>query len=202
MSDLTRVLQDTRTNAVLSWLLAGMLWVTAAYRVLAVDLPWAGFVLFVAVLAVIPAVAYRDWTVMLPWEVLLLTVPPVIGASIGVLSTYASFLTSATAAYVVVSVVALIVAVELHVFTSIEMTHRFAVLFVVITTMAVSGIWTITRWASDTLLGTQFLQSNTTLMTGLITATITGVIAGIVFDLYFRQKRDVYLREQYEDYMS
>jgi hypothetical protein len=134
------VLKDARLNAGLSWLLVVFLLVVVAESVLGGDLLWAGFTLAVAALALVPATAYRDASVMLPWEVLLLAILPVFGRSFATQA-----LTSRVATYLSVAAVALIVAVELHVFTSVRMNHGFAVVFAVIATMASVGIWTVVQ---------------------------------------------------------
>ncbi|NIS31208.1 MAG: hypothetical protein GWN07_12825, partial [Actinobacteria bacterium] len=56
-----------------------------------------------------------------------------------------------------VAALALIIAVELHLFTPVLMTPSFAVLLVVVGTMAAAGTWAVVRWSADLLLGTTFL---------------------------------------------
>ena len=61
------VLETQRGNALLSWLLVGFVGLVVAGNALGGDALWAGFALIVLVLALVPAVALRRWTVMLPW---------------------------------------------------------------------------------------------------------------------------------------
>ncbi|MDI2601424.1 hypothetical protein QA784_14755, partial [Listeria monocytogenes] len=42
------------------------------------DVQWIGFVGFVGVVVLLPPVAYRDWRVMLPWELLVLALFPIL----------------------------------------------------------------------------------------------------------------------------
>ncbi|WP_158056441.1 hypothetical protein [Halorussus halophilus] len=179
---LDRVVEDERVNAAISWLLVWFLAAVAVESLFDGDLLWAGFAAFVAALAVVPAVSHRDTSVMLPWEVLLLACLPILGRALATM-----VLTSRVATYFAVAALALIVAVELHVFTPVQMTHWFAVLFVVIATIATAGVWAVLQWLSDIYLGTNFIQSEVRLMWDFVAATAVGLLAGVVFELYFRR---------------
>lgn len=180
------VVEDARANAAIAWLLVGFLLLVVAESVFLVDLLWAGFTAAVVALALVPAVAYRTPRAMLPWEVLLVAILPVLGRSFATLA-----LTSRIATYLSVAAVALIVAVELHVFTPVRMTHGFAVLFVVIATMASAGIWAVVQWLSDVYLGTTLVPTNHRLMWGFVWAFVAGVGAGALFVGYFRTRAPV-----------
>jgi len=185
------LLADRRRNAYAGWLLVVFLGTVVAGNVLDGELLWAGFVTGMLVLAVLPPVAHRNWTVMLPWEVLAMAALPVIGRSFATVE-----LTGDLATYLSVAALALVVAVELHVFTSVRMTYGFAIVFVVVTTMATAGTWAITRWSLDVVLGTQFLLEqgadpdvvHDDLMIEFVYSTMAGVVAGVVFELYFRRR--------------
>ncbi|MFC4551231.1 MULTISPECIES: hypothetical protein [Halorussus] len=179
---LDHVVEDRRANAALAWLLVGFLAVAVGSNFLEGELLWAGFAAFVAALALVPAVVHRDATVMLPWEVLALSALPILGRSLATL-----VLTSRVATYFAVAALALIVAVELHVFTPVKMTHWFAVLFVVVATIATAGVWAVFQWLSDIYLGTAFIRSEQRLMWDFVAATAVGVLAGVVFEAYFRR---------------
>ncbi|WP_458205449.1 hypothetical protein [Haladaptatus sp. NG-SE-30] len=179
---LDSLVENERVNAGLAWLLVGFLLAVVAASLLNADLLWAMFAGFVALLAVIPPVAYRNAEAMLPWEVLVIGALPILGRTLATLA-----LTSRLATYLSVAALALIVAVELHVFTPVRMTHWFAVLFVVITTIATAGVWAVIEWLSDIYLGTQFIQSEQVLMWDFVYATMGGLLAGIIFEVYFRR---------------
>lgn len=183
------VLEDERVNAGLAWLLVGFLLVVVVENLLDGDVLWAGFAAFVAVLTVVPAAAYRDGDVMLPWEVLVLAALPILAKS---LATWVYGLRVTT--YLSVAALALIVAVELHAFTTVRMTHWFAILFVVVTTTATAGIWAVVQWLSDGFFGTTFIRSEYLLMWDFVYATLAGVVAGVVFELYFRRVAPVEAR--------
>jgi hypothetical protein len=105
-------------------------------------------------------------------------------------------LTTELATHLSVAALALVVAVELEVFTPVRMPPWFAVLFVVIATMATAGVLAVSQWLSDLYLGTTFLLSpgrsedavHAAVMGDFLAATAAGVLAGVVFEWYFRRR--------------
>ncbi|MWG36046.1 hypothetical protein [Halomarina oriensis] len=180
-SDVGRLLRDAGTNAALAWLLvAGAVVVSMANLALGQQL-WALFAFGVALVGAFPALARRSPRAMPPWEVLGLAAMPLLGRSVG------NGVVADVTTYLAVAAVALLVAVELDVFTAVEMNYRFAVLFVVVTTMAAAGVWAVVRWVADIYLGTGFVVDERTLMLEFVASTVAGVGAGVVFELYFRR---------------
>lgn len=179
MPAIRSLVEGERINAALAWPLVGFLAFASVEGLLFQSALWGGMAAVLVALALVPTILERDPAVMLPWELLLVATIPFLAREYGVLTQFAG--------NVAVAVVALVVAVELHVFTSVEMTPRFAVAFVVIATMAVAGIWGIARYASDVAFGTSFVAGNADLMWSLIVATAGGVVAGVAFELYFRR---------------
>lgn len=185
------VVETRRVNAVLAWLLVAFVGFVVLESALTGDLLWAGFAAVVGALALVPAAVHRDRSVMLPWEVLLLAVLPLIGRTFATVP-----LTSQFATYLSVAALALIIAVELHMFTPVRMTAGFAVLFVVVATMAAAGIWAVARWSTDLLVGTTFLLDPTLteaeielrLMWEFVYSSAAGLVAGLVFEGYFRRR--------------
>lgn len=149
---LNDVLESERWNAVFSWLLLAVVATTAVESFLDGDLLWVVFPAVVLALALVPPATYRDPTVMLPWEVLALCSLPVGGRALTT-----TVLTTELATYLSVAALALVVTVELDVFTPIRMPPWFAVLSVVIATMATAGVWAVVQWTADLTLGTTFL---------------------------------------------
>jgi hypothetical protein len=187
---LTTMLEGGRANAVLSWALTGFVAVVAVESALRGQHLWGLFTAVVVALALVPPVAYRDPYVMLPWEVLALGALPILGRSLAQFA-----LTSRLATHLSVAALALVVAVELDVFTPVRMTDWFAVLFVVIATMATAGVWAVVQWLSDVYLGTAYLltgapetEIEAMVMWDFVAATVAGVLAGVVFELYFRRR--------------
>lgn len=188
---LDAVLETARSNAVLSWVLVGFVALVVAGSLLGGDLLWAGFALVVLVLSVVPAAVHRRIDVMLPWEVIGLAALPLVGRVFTTVPLTGRFVT-----YLAVAALALVIAVELDAFTAVEMTAGFAVLFVVVTTVATAGVWAIVRWSLDVTLGTTFMLApsvpqlvvETQLMWEFIYSTLAGAVAGVVFEGYFRRR--------------
>jgi len=184
---LARLFRNGRTNALVAWAMVAVLVGVFLESLIDFDILPMVLVAAMAVVVVAPAVAARNPRVMLPWEVLGLALLPVLVRALlgGELGTFATYL--AIAAF------ALIITVELQMFTTLRVTHWFAVVFVVMTTMATAAAWTVLRWNADRLLGTDFLTTNEALMIEWIYVTLAGLVAGVVFNFYFR-RRGVRLR--------
>ena len=191
------VVESHRVNAIFAWALVVVVALTAAADVLDGALLWAGFALAVAALAAVPAAAFRNPETMLPWEVLALAALPFLSRAFVVGETVAGMtFTGRLSTYLAVAAVALVVAVELDVFTQVRMNEAFAVLFVAIATTAAAGVWALVQWGVDVLLGTSFLLDGRptavvehALMWDFVAATAAGLGAGVLFVLYFRRRR-------------
>jgi len=179
---LARLFRSGRTNALIAWAMVAVLVGVFVESFLGFDLRPMALVAAITGIVVAPAVAARDPQVMLPWEVLGLALLPILVRALlgGELGTFAT--------YLAIAALALIITVELHMFTSLRVTHWFAVLFVVLTTMATAAAWTVLRWNADRLLGTEYLATNEALMMEWIYVTLAGVAAGVLFDAYFRRR--------------
>lgn len=182
-------------NALLAWTLVGFVLAVVVGNALSGSLLWAGFAGVVLVLALAVPVGYRSPLAMLPWEVLGLAMLPLVGRTFATVP-----VTSDLATYLAVAAVALIVAVELQVFTPVRMSPRFAVGFVVVATMAAAGAWAVARFALDVVFGTGLLLDPSLseaelelvereLMFEFVYSTAAGVLAGVIFEGYFRRRR-------------
>lgn len=195
-SGLRAVVEERRTNAVIGWTILAFLAASGARELLSGEQVWGALVLALVAVAIVPPVAFRSATAMLPWEVLGLASLPAIGRTLIVGETVGGITFSGrVTTYLAVATVALIVAVELNLFTPVRMTHSFAVFFVTIATMAAAGVWAVVRYFSDTLLGTmQMLNGRpehaieTALMWDFVAATVAGILAGLLFEYYFRRR--------------
>lgn len=179
---LDRLFRDGRVNALLAWMLVGVLGLVLVESILGIDRQWSVFVAIVGVIVLLPPLAYRDWRVMLPWELLVVALFPILvrGLSQGEAGTFAT--------YLAIAALALLVTVELHMFTSLEVTPWFAVVFVVLGTMATVAVWTVVRWHLDRAFATTYLTTNEALMAEWLSVTFAGLAAGIMFDSYFRRR--------------
>ena len=195
---LRRLVERRRPNAILGWSFVVVLCLTGVGAVLGGRPLWAGFTLTLVGLAVAPAAAFRKPDAMLPWEVLALASVPSLGRLLVAGQTVGGVtLTGRITSYVAVAAAALILAVELDVFTPVRMSDSFAMVFVAIATVATAGLWAEVRWLSDSLFGTAFLLDGRpehvieeALMWDFVAATVAGVVAGVLFELYFRRYAD------------
>lgn len=179
---LERLFRSGRTNAIVAWLSISVLLVVFVESLLDFDLQWIVFVAAAGVIVLLPPGVYRDWRVMLPWELLLLALLPILvrglfGGTVGIF-----------ASYLALAALALLVTVELHMFTALELTHWFAVVLVVLTTMAWAAAWGILRWHLDRLFETTYLSTNEALMVEFLWVTLAGLTAGVLFDVYFSRR--------------
>lgn len=184
ISELDALLYDSRNNAIIGWLLIVLLGGTAVGIVVATGPLWSVFALGVVVLALIPPLAYRSPYVMLPWEVLLIAALPIVG-----LATGTDRLSGQFSVYFAIAAVALVIAVELQSFTSIRFPPWFAVVLVVVATLASAALWALLQWGFDVYFGTNYITTNDDLMYEWLYSAAAGVLAGVTFALYFRRRR-------------
>lgn len=179
MVDFRALLEGRSVNAALAWLSTGVL-VLAAVALLAVGKRlWPAFALLAVGVVLLPPVLTRDLATTMPGELVALVALPVVLRAAGL------FLQATP--FVAMAGLALLVILVLDGFTSLEMAPRFAVLCVVITTMAFAGSWAIAEFAADAFLGTDFVGGQRELNLDLLTATVVGALAGVVFEAYFRE---------------
>ncbi|MFA9427205.1 hypothetical protein [Natronorubrum sp. A-ect3] len=196
---LARLFRSGRINALISWVLVGVLCLVFLESVLDSDRLWILFVAATATIVLAPPVAYWDWRMMLPWELLVVALLPILvrGLFGGQLGTFGYYLS--------VAGLALLLIAELHMFavSDLRLTHWATVVLVVMTTMASGAAWAIVRWNMDRQLGTSFLtepgisqdSANAALMGEFVWVTLAGLVAGILFEAYFK-RRGRYLRRR------
>jgi hypothetical protein len=181
MPQLSTVIEDERRNALVSWVLCGVLALAVVWSIVVADFAWTAFSVVGIIAALVPAAVNRDYELLPPWEVLALVVVPVCVHAIDVPP-----LVGAAAIYVGVLALAALCVVELHLFSPVEMTNRFAAGFVVLMTMAAAALWMVFQWVADAVLGTAYIMGLQSFMWSLITATIVGLLGGPVFGFYLR----------------
>lgn len=177
------LLGEGRRNATISWLLVGVAALSAVSSALVAGPLWSVFALVIVALAVMPPIVYRSRYVMLPWEVLAMATLPLLGLAVGL-----QRFSGPLYAYIAVSAVGLVVAVELDSFTEIRMSPGFAIVLVVSTTMAAAALWAMLDWYAAILLDRSFELTNDELMIEFLWATAAGLVAGVIFWLYFRRR--------------
>jgi len=186
------LLADRRTNALVGWLFVLVLGFVVIESVVGGDIQWSIFVAGTLALCLLVPAAFRDPSVMLPWEVIALASLPVVGRAFATFDPASELLV-----YISVAALALVVAVELNLFTTVQMTVGFAITFVVFATLATAGVWALVRWALDLTLGTNTLlvpgetdeAIHDELMIEFVYSALAGLGAGLVFEGYFRRRR-------------
>lgn len=178
-----RLTRDATTNAAVSWLLIAVVLLTAAVWLIEGSLLEAALAAAAAGILAVPSALRSDWRTMLPW-------PLGFAAAVGFLLRLFG-VAPEVSGYVVVSAVALAVIVELDAFTDVEMSRRFAVLFALMTTIAVQTWWSIAQYYSDRWLGTAFIRSQTELQWDLVAVTAVSLAMSALFLWYFDRTEHV-----------
>lgn len=149
---------------------------------------WTILIISVVIIIILPGLFFCKPSVMPSWFLLLLVLIPIIGST----TAYHFFLTGIPV-YISVATISLLIVAEINWFTSVRMNPKFAILLVIITTLAVTGMWYFLRWMLDITIGTTFLLDgrpvdviNAAVMYEFIYALIAGIIAGILFGWYFK----------------
>lgn len=171
------LLTSERLNAIIGWIMTGIMVIGAVESILTSAFLWGGFSFLLVAMALVPALTTRNWTAMVPWPLLSVAAVAVIARAAEV-----SF---EPAEYIALATFALMIVVELDVFTPVELGRRFAVGFGVLTTMAIEALWIIAQFYSDQWLGTDFLRSQTELQKDIAIVTAVGFAVGGLFYWYF-----------------
>lgn len=178
----TWFIRDGRINAGITWLLVVILVVVAIGALLEGLLVRMTVAAVAAVVAVVPAVVRRTWTYTVPWPLLLVCSIPVVSGTLEP-TILVEFVTGLS-----IAALGMLLVVALQLTSSVRMTPGFAVVFVVLATMATVGFWALGSAASARWFGTAFLETNEELMHVFTVAALAGLAAGVVFSLYFRHQ--------------
>lgn len=177
MAPLNALAHDEQVNAIIGWLLTGMMVLAALESFFTNALLWCGFILFILVVTVLPTWVTGNWMRMVPWPLLLIATSAILLRALGIYLEIAGYLAVAT--------LALIAVVELDAFTPVEMSRRFAIGFATLTTLAIQGLWTIAQYYSDHWLGTEFLHSQQELQVDIVLVSAIATAMGLFFEWYF-----------------
>lgn len=168
-----------RTNAIVGWVLLGVVALSAVQSLLAERYVWAVVEVGFVAVAALPALALRDWRVLVPWPVLAVGAAALAAASLG--------LHQELTAYTALAAVSIVGVAELEAYTEVEMSRRFAIVFAVLTTMALQGLWTILQYYADEFLGTNYIVSQADLQWDFVLVTLVAFVVGGAFELYFKR---------------
>ncbi len=174
-----------------SWVACTVLFFCTVYVALEVDVLWSAFGVAALILYVLPIVTSRDPFQALPWEMtLLLSSPIVLHISEGSRALSGNLgwwddLTSLSFAFSFATI-GFLLTLMLEMYTEVRMNRAFAVFFVVIFTMAVSGFWQIGEYVSDVIFDTENIFSNAQVMREFVWVTIGGFVMGFAYGAYIK----------------
>lgn len=180
---LERLFERGRENALLCWSLFAAVALYVAYSLWSGEFVGAALGTGVAVAIVAPYVAARSPWLAVPFEVVLVAV-----VALALREVVAGRTAAYVGNYLVIASIALLLAVEVHVYTRVELQRTFAALLATMLTLTAAAVWSLARWAADLTVGTAFLASNEALMWELLTATAAGFGAGTLFAWYLRRR--------------
>lgn len=169
-----------RENALLAWGSVALLVVSGGVLVASGEFLTGALAVLVSLLAAGPAAVRRDWQVMAPWGVVALAALPFPLTSFPLLAP--------TTVYFGIAGVALLLAIYMTAFTDVEITARFAIALVVLTTVAVGTTWAAVRGLADLYLGHSHIGGLAALERDLLIAVGGGILAGLLFEGYFRER--------------
>ncbi|WP_254527958.1 hypothetical protein [Natrinema gelatinilyticum] len=174
---------DTRTNAVVTWAVTGMLASTVITSLFTGFLGGVAFAAVATAVALVPPLVARSWTHTLPWPLLVIASLPLVIFPLRP-TFFGQFFVG-----IGIGTLAMLVVSALQLTTSLRMTPAFAVVFVCIVTLAVAGFWAVGSAFSLEYLGGTFVSTNDELMLIFTVALLAGLFSGLVFWLYFRWRR-------------
>jgi hypothetical protein len=191
INKLGKILRDTSLNAFLGWAMVLLLFLLGIVNFMDGRFTWSVLSFSVIFIITAPALLLRKISIMPSWYFIILAIMPIVGST----TAYHFFFTSIPV-YFSVATIALLLVAEISWFTSVRMHYKFAIILVVATTLAMSGLWHLLHWLLDVNFGTTFLLDgrsqeaiNAAVMYEFMYATVAGIIAGIIFGLYFRSAR-------------
>ncbi|WP_319506160.1 hypothetical protein [uncultured Methanolobus sp.] len=188
---LSRLLKNTPLNALAGWAMVLLLSLLGIGNLIYSRLMWTILIVFVICIIIAPAIIMHKLSVMPWWYFILLAIIPIVGSA-----TAYYFFSTSIPFYLSVATIALLLAAEISWFTSVKMNDRFAILLVITTTLAISGLLHLLQWLLDMNLGTVYLLNgrtpeaiNDAVMYEFIYAMIAGLVAGLIFGWYFKSDK-------------
>lgn len=174
---LKALVYDERVNAVLGWAMTGIVALAVIESFLTDAYLWGSLGVLIVAIVALPVAVTGHSTAMVPWPI------PFVAAVAVVLRAF-EFYPDITG-YVVIGTIALMIVVELDIYTEVELSRRFAVVFATMMTMSFQAFWIIAQYYSDRWLGTEFLWSQTELQWDIVYVTAVGIALGILAEWYF-----------------
>jgi len=178
-------------EAEISWIASLVLFFSTVYVTLNLDALWMVFGITALSLYVLPIVTMRDPFRALPWEMTLLLSAPLLlhissGASVldEALDWWNDF--TSLAFSFSLATIGFLLTIELQMYTDVRMSRGFAVFFVFMFTLGVSGFWHLGQYLDDVFFGTNHIVSNSSVMRSFLWTLIGGVLMGFVYAAYLK----------------
>jgi hypothetical protein len=178
-------------EAELSWIPSLVLFFLSIYFAIRGDVLWTVYGITVMTLYVLPMMSKRSSFAALPWDIMvILVVPAAVHAAVGsawldgdpmwmdAIASLSFSLSMAT--------IGMLLSVEIQMYTDVRMNSAFAVFFIVMFTLAVSGFWQVGIFLGDELYGTDNQGSNYDVMLSLSWSLVGGVLMAFVYYAYLK----------------
>jgi len=178
-------------EAEISWIASLVLFFSTVYVTLNLDVLWMAFGVTALSLYVLPIVTMRDPFRALPWEMTLLLAAPLllhISSGAGVLEETFDWWDDFTSLAFSFSLatIGFLLTIELQIYTDVRMHRGFAIFFVFMFTLGVSGFWHLGQYLDDVFFGTNHIASNDSVMRSLVWTLVGGVVMGFVYAAYLK----------------
>jgi len=188
---LTAITPEAIIEAELSWIASLVLFFATVYTVLKLDVLWAAFGIAAISLYVLPIISMRNPFRALPWEMTILLAAPMllhISSGSGIMLEHFGWWRHLTdlAFALSLATIGLLLTVELQMYTDVRMNRPFAMLFVVMFTMGISGLWQVGEYIGDVVNHAHNLTSNRQVMMSFVWVLVGGMLMGFVYDLYLK----------------
>ena len=175
----------------ISWIASLVLFFSTVYSLLKMDVLWVFFGITALSLYILPIITMRNPFRALPWEMTILLSAPLIlhiASRSRALNEHLHWWDDFTSLAFAFSICTLgfLLTVELQIYTSVKMNRPFAIFFVVMFTLAISGFWQVGEFIGDQVYGTHYQGNNTDAMKTLVWNLVGGIIMGFIYDLYLR----------------
>ncbi|MBU0684592.1 MAG: hypothetical protein KJ653_01910 [Candidatus Thermoplasmatota archaeon] len=188
---LTAITRESIIEAEMSWVASMVLFFSTVYTVLKLDVLWVAFGIAAISLYVLPIISTRNPFRALPWEMtLLLAAPLLLHISSGSRIMLENFgwwrhFTDLAFAFSLATI-GFLLTVELGMYTDVRMNRPFAIFFVVMFTLGISGLWQVGEYVGDVVNGTHNLTSNRQVMMSFVWVLVGGMLMGLVYDFYLK----------------
>lgn len=186
-----RVPVERMLEAEVSWACSLVLLALTIYAIYKFDVLWAVLGIASLALYLLPILSMLDPFKAIPWEITVILAAPMIlhysGSSQALTQNvgwWGDF--SSLALAFSLSTIGFLMTVELQMYTNVRMNRPFAVVFVILFTLAAAGFWEVGLYLGDLHYGTHHQGTNEDVMMTLVWVLVGGILMGLFYTLYLR----------------